>query len=130
MKKVFIAMLLVLALIAPMFAQGAQEQKATIDKDAPVTIVFWTHEDAARQKLEDQWLDEFRAAHPNVTIEVARYNAEGLRQNMQTAYAAGNGPTVWNLPIENSHEYIENGLVAPVEYEVVGFKNADDMRAQ
>jgi hypothetical protein len=49
---------------------------------------------------------------------------------MQTAYAAGNGPTVWNLPIENSHEYIENGLVAPVDYEVVGFKNADDMRNQ
>ena len=130
MKKVFIAMLLVLALVTPLFAQGSQEaQKETLDKTAPVTIVFWTHEDAARQRLEDKWLDEFRAAHPNVTIEVARYGAEGLRQNMQTAYAAGNGPTVWNLPIENAHEYIENGLVAPVNYEVVGFKDAADMRA-
>ena len=71
MKKVLIAMLLVFALIVPMFAQGAQEA-ASFDKDAPVTIVFWTHEDAARQKLEDAWLDEFRAAHPNVTVEVAR----------------------------------------------------------
>ena len=86
MKKVFIVMLLVLAFVVPMFAQGGQEaKKAEIDKTAPVTIVFWTHEDAARQKLEDQWMKEFMEAHPNVTIEVARYNAEGLRQNMQTA---------------------------------------------
>lgn len=131
MKKVFIVMLLVLAFVAPMFAQGAQEaKKAEIDKTAPVTIVFWTHEDVNRQALENQWLKEFQEAHPNVTIETAIYNAEGLRQNMQTAYAAGNGPTVWNLPIENSREYIENGLVAPVDYSIVGFKNADDMRAQ
>jgi len=88
MKKVFITMLLVLALIAPMFAQGAQEQKATLDKDAPVTIIFWTHEDAARQKLEDQWIKEFMEAHPNVKIEVSRKDAEGLRQGVQTAYAA------------------------------------------
>ena len=132
MKKVFITMLLVLALIAPMFAQGAQEQKATLDKDAPVTIIFWTHEDAARQKLEDQWIKEFMEAHPNVKIEVSRKDAEGLRQGVQTAYAADpkTAPTVWNLPIESSHEYIDAGLVAPVDYEVVGFKNADDMRNQ
>ena len=132
MKKVFITMLLVLALIAPMFAQGAQEQKATLDKDAPVTIIFWTHEDAARQKLEDQWIKEFMEAHPNVKIEVSRKDAEGLRQGVQTAYAADpkTAPTVWNLPIESSHEYIDAGLVAPVDYEVVGFKDADDMRAQ
>ena len=132
MKKVFITMLLVLALIAPMFAQGAQEQKATLDKDAPVTIIFWTHEDAARQKLEDQWIKEFMEAHPNVKIEISRKDAEGLRQGVQTAYAADpkTAPTVWNLPIESSHEYIENGLVAPVDYEVVGFKDAADMRNQ
>ncbi len=130
MKKLLAIVLIVAFVATSIFAQGASEAKASFDKDAPVTIVFWTHEDAARQKLEDKWLDEFRAAHPNVTIEVARYGAEGLRQNMQTAYAAGNGPTVWNLPIENSHEYIEKGLVAPVDYSVVGFKDAADMKAQ
>ena len=124
-------MLLVLALVAPIFAQGGKEEvkKETLDTSAPVTITFWTHEDAARQKLEDAWLDEFRAAHPNVTIEVSRFAAEKLRENVPTAYAAGSGPTVWNLPIENAHQFIDEGLVAPVNYEVVGFKNADDMRA-
>ena len=131
MKKVFIAMLLVLALVTPIFANGAQEaQKATFDKTAPVTITFWTHEDAARQRLEDAWLDEFRAAHPNVTIDVSRFGAEKLRENIPTAYAAGSGPTVWNLPIENAHELIENGLCAPVDYATVGFKDAADMKAK
>ena len=133
MKKVLV-MLLVLALVAPIFAQGGKEEvkKETLDTSAPVTIIFWTHEDAARQKLEDQWMKEFMEAHPNVKIEVSRKDAEGLRQGVQTAYAADpkTAPTVWNLPIESAHEYIENGLVAPVNYEVVGFKNADDMRAQ
>ena len=112
------------------FAGGAQEEtaKETFDKDAPVTIVFWTHEDAARQKLEDQWIEEFQTAHPNVTIDVSRFSAEKERENIQVAYAANSAPTVWNLPIENARQYIEEGLVAPVDYEVVGFKDADDMR--
>ncbi|MBR4477163.1 MAG: extracellular solute-binding protein, partial [Spirochaetales bacterium] len=113
-----------------MFAQGGEEtKKATFDKDAPVKIVFWTHEDTSRNVLENQYLEEFKALHPNVEIEVSRFAAEPLRQGLQTSYAAGNAPTVWNLPIENAHQYIEEGLVAPVNYEVVGFKDAADMRA-
>lgn len=128
MKKI-IALLLVMVFAFAVFAGGAQETaKETFDKDAPVTIVFWTHEDAARQKLEDQWIEEFQTAHPNVTIDVSRFSAEKERENIQVAYAANSAPTVWNLPIENARQYIEEGLVAPVDYEVVGFKDADDMR--
>ena len=47
MKKVFIAMLLVLALVAPIFAQGGKEEvkKETLDTSAPVTIIFWRSEE-------------------------------------------------------------------------------------
>ncbi|MFC2822025.1 MAG: extracellular solute-binding protein [Spirochaetales bacterium] len=126
MKKVLVFMLLLLVFAFPMFAQGAGEAKTSFDKDAPVTIEFWTHEDPARMALEDQWIKEFTAAHPNVTINPSRSSAEKLRESIQTAYAAGAGPTLWNLPIENSHQYIVNGLVAPVNYKAVGFKNAAD----
>ena len=126
MKKIIVVMLLVLALIAPVFAQGAEETNTT----KPVTIEFWTHEDAARQELEDKWIEEFKAIYPNVTINVTRQSAEKLRELVQTAYAAGEGPTMWNLPIENAHQYIENGLVAPVDYKTVGFKNSKDMLAK
>ncbi len=108
---------------------AASTQEKAVDTNAPMTIEFWTHEDAARQTLEDQWIAEFIEQHPNVTVNVTRQSAEKLRELIQTAYAAGQGPTMWNLPIENSHEYIEKGLVAPVDYEVVGFKNANDTLA-
>ena len=41
MKKAIIAMLLVLALIAPLFAQGGEEtKKATFDKDFFIILDF------------------------------------------------------------------------------------------
>ena len=52
MKKLLVA-LCALALIAiPLFAQG--ETETTVDDSKPVTIEFWTHEDAARQALEEK----------------------------------------------------------------------------
>lgn len=128
MKKVLVAMLIAMMLLTSVFAQGAQEAAAP-KADEPVTLEFWTHEDAARQALEDKWIEEFKAIHPNVTINVTRQSAEKLRELIQTAYAAGQGPTMWNLPIENAHKYIEEGLVSPVDYKTVGFKDAKDTLA-
>lgn len=124
MKKTLTVLLLALVMILPMFAN------ATAEDNGPVVIEFWTHEDAARQALEDQWIAEFEATHPNVTINVTRQSAEKLRELIQTAYAAGEGPTFWNLPIENAHEYIEMGYVEPLDYKTLGFKNAKDVLSQ
>ena len=127
MKKLLIA-LCALALIAiPLFAQGATE--STVDDSKPVTIEFWTHEDAARQALEEKYIEEYTAAHPNVTINVTRQSAEKLRELVQTAFAAGQGPTFFNLPIENEYQYIEAGRVAPADYKTLGFSNAKDLIA-
>ena len=127
MKKLLIA-LCALALIAiPLFAQGATE--TTVDDSKPVTIEFWTHEDAARQALEEKYIEEYTAAHQNVTINVTRQSAEKLRELVQTAFAAGQGPTFFNLPIENEYQYIEAGRVAPADYKTLGFSNAKDLIA-
>ena len=67
MKKALIAMLLVLAIAFPMFAQGAVEED-----NSPITLEFWTHEDAARAELEDKWIKEFQEIHPNVTVNSER----------------------------------------------------------
>lgn len=131
MKKTLLVLALVLVMLLPVFANGAQEEKAAaVDPNAPVTITFWTHEDAARQALEDQWIKEFNYAHPNVKVEVVRQSAEKLRELIQTAFAAGEGPTLWNLPIENSHQYIEEGYVTKLDYKTLGFKDAKDVLSQ
>lgn len=122
MKKALIAMLLVLAIAFPMFAQGAVEED-----NSPITLEFWTHEDAARAELEDKWIKEFQKIHPNVTVNVTRQGAEGLRDLVQTAFAANEGPSFFNLPIENEFQYIEAGRVAPCDYKTLGFKDAADL---
>ena len=122
MKKALIAMLLVLAIAFPMFAQGAVEED-----NSPITLEFWTHEDAARAELEDKWIKEFYEIHPNVTVNVTRQSAEKLRELVQTAFASGEGPSFFNLPIENEYQYIEAGRVAPCDYKTLGFKDAADL---
>ena len=122
MKKALIAMLLVLAIAFPMFAQGEVEED-----NSPITLEFWTHEDAARAELEDKWIKEFQEIHPNVTVNVTRQGAEGLRDLVQTAFAANEGPSFFNLPIENEFQYIEAGRVAPCDYKTLGFKDAADL---
>lgn len=122
MKKALIAMLLVLAIAFPMFAQGAVEED-----NSPITLEFWTHEDAARAELEDKWIKEFQEIHPNVTVNVTRQGAEGFRDLVQTAFAANEGPSFFNLPIENEFQYIEAGRVAPCDYKTLGFKDAADL---
>ena len=122
MKKTLVILMAILMLV-PMtvFAQGSKEE------DQHVTIEFWTHEDPNRQKLEDRYIAEFTAAHPNVTINVTRQSAPKMIELVQTAFAAGEGPTVFNLSVNDEYPYIMAGRVAPMDYEAAGFKNAQDV---
>lgn len=126
MKKAIIALLVVLTLLVPVFAQGTTEKA---EDNSPIVLEFWTHEDAARQELEDRYIKEFCELHPNVTVNVTRQSAEKLRELVQTAFASGEGPSFFNLPIENEYQYIEAGRVAPADYETLGFKDAKDLLA-
>ena len=120
MKKIVVSIVLILALIAPLFATGTQE----VDANAPVTIEFWTHEDANRQKLEDRYIEEFTKIHPNVTVNVTRQSANKLIELVQSAFAADQGPTMFNLSIEDEYQYIAADRVAPIDYEAAGYTDA------
>ncbi|MBI9098151.1 MAG: ABC transporter substrate-binding protein, partial [Spirochaetaceae bacterium] len=49
MKKILCIFLSVLALSAPLFATGTQEE------NGPVTLTFWTHEDPNRTIIEERY---------------------------------------------------------------------------
>ena len=115
---------LLLALLAIMCLVVSCKKK---EDNSPITLEFWTHEDASRQALEDKWIKEFQEIHPNVTVNVTRQSAEKLRELVQTAFASGEGPSFFNLPIENEYQYIEAGRVAPCDYKTLGFKDAADL---
>ena len=126
MKKTFIVVLLI-ALLLPLslFAQGS---KATaVDETKPVTIQYWTHEDPARTQLETELIAKFMADNPNITV--VRSTQASVKQIglVQTAFAANQGPDMFNLPIENQYAYITNGRVAPVDYQAAGYANKQDL---
>lgn len=94
-----------------------------------VVIEFWTHEDMNRQKLEERYIAEFCEAHPEVTVNVTRQGAEKLIELVQTAFASGSGPTMFNLAISDEYPYIAAGRVAKMDYKAVGFSSAKDVIA-
>lgn len=108
---------------------GAAPAKTQEKKTEPIVIEFWTHEDVNRQKLEERYIAEFTQMHPNVKINVTRQSSEKLIELIQTAFAAGKGPTVFNLSINDEYPYIVAGRVAPMNYKAAGYKNAADVTA-
>lgn len=131
MKKTLCAVAALAMAGSLVFAQGSGESgsSAAAEDNSPITIEFWTHEDANRQALEDRYIKEFQETHPNVTVNVTRQAAEKLIELVQTAFAAGQGPTMFNLSINDERPYIDNGLVAPMDYEAAGYKDAQDVIA-
>jgi multiple sugar transport system substrate-binding protein len=95
--------------------------------DEPVTLSFWTHEDPNRTRIEDRYVQEFMAANPNVKIERTTQSATKNIELIQTAFAANQGPDIFNLSIEDEYAYIANGRVAPVNYQAAGYKNKADL---
>ncbi|MCH3917924.1 MAG: extracellular solute-binding protein [Spirochaetia bacterium] len=117
-------MLLAACVLVPVsiFANGNSEAKET-------TIEFWTHEDANRQKIEDQYISEFEEANPGVTINATRQSSKKMIELLQTAFAANEGPTVFNCESQNANPFVLAGRVAPINYEAIGYKDAADVKA-
>ena len=120
MKKTFIVVLLI-ALLLPLslFAQGSKA--TTVDETKPVTIQYWTHEDPARTQLETELIAKFMADNPNITVVRSTQASVKQIELVQTAFAANQGPDMFNLPIENQYAYITNQRVAPVDYQAAGY---------
>jgi len=106
------------------FAGGETESNTATDQ---ITLTIWTHEDPNRQEIEDRYIAEFEAANPNITIEKT-INASGVMDELLlTAFAASEGPDIFNLQIEDAYTYIVNRRVAPVNIEACGYSNNNEL---
>ena len=122
MKKLTV-FLLVMSFIIPaaIFAAGKQ------DTGGPVTLQFWTHEDPNRTRIEENYIKEFEAANPNIKVERTTQSSSKIIELVQTAFAANQGPDIFNLSIEDEYAYIANGRVAPINYSAAGYRNRADL---
>ncbi|HZK19333.1 MAG TPA: extracellular solute-binding protein [Treponemataceae bacterium] len=123
-KTVFFVLLACLTISNVLFAGG---QKESDDPNAPITINYWTHEDPNRTKLEKRYIEEFETAHPNVTINRVVNSSSKMKELILTAFAANQGPDIFNIPIEDEYSYIVNQRVAPVNLEAIGIKNNKEL---
>ncbi|GHV90954.1 ABC transporter substrate-binding protein [Spirochaetia bacterium] len=122
MKKLLL-ILLAFSLLIPVVLSCAKSEKT----DEPITLTVWTHEDPNRTRIEERYVQEFMAANPNIKIERTTQSATKNIELIQTAFAANQGPDIFNLSIEDEYAYIANGRVAPVNYQAAGYKNKADL---
>ena len=92
MKKL-ITILLLAVLAFSVFAQAATEAS-----NEPITIEFWTHEDANRQALEEQYIADFEATHPNVKINITTFCRRFFNQQFKRS-CLPDGPKVGSISL-------------------------------
>ncbi|WP_129789175.1 ABC transporter substrate-binding protein [Promicromonospora panici] len=88
------ALLLTTALLASC-SSGAQGA-TTLDKDADVTLTWWTGQADQAQTILTGLAEEFEQEHPNVTIEVSSGapSTEDLLQKLSSSFAGGTYPDI------------------------------------
>ena len=123
MKRIIPIMLFLVFLTLPLFAAGQPEE------EGPISITFWTHEDPNRTVLEERYIQEFEASHPDVTIERVTNSSKKMPELLLTAFAANEGPHIFNTQIEDGYAYIVNGRVAPVNLKSAGYASTSALNA-
>jgi multiple sugar transport system substrate-binding protein len=111
MKKLFTIFLFVLLL------------SMIINSATAMEITFWTHEDPNRTEIEDRYIAEFEQANPGVTIKRVTSGSGQIQELLLTAFAANQGPDIFNMSIEDEYAYIVNERLAPVDFEAAGYSS-------
>ncbi len=90
-----------------------------------IEIVYWTHEDPNRTEIENRYIEEFEAANPGVTIKRVTNPSNKMAEIVLTAFAANQGPDMFNLQIEDEYAYIVNNRLAPIDYKAAGYDSLE-----
>jgi multiple sugar transport system substrate-binding protein len=110
MKKFWI--ILICALFLPVAVNAAESK---------IELIYWTHEDPNRTEIENRYIKEFEASNPGVTVKRVTNPSKKMAELILTAFAANQGPDMFNLQIEDEYAYIVNNRLAPVDYKAAGY---------
>ena len=109
MKKLFTIFLFVICFVV------------FVNVASAIELTFWTHEDPNRTEIEDRYLAEFEQANPGVTIKRVTSASGKIQELILTAFAANQGPDIFNMSIEDEYAYIVNERLDPVDFEAAGY---------
>ena len=110
MKKFWLVV--ICALFLPVAVNAAESK---------IELTYWTHEDPNRTEIEDRYIKEFEAANPGVTVKRVTNPSKKMAELILTAFAANQGPDMFNLQIEDEYAYIVNNRLAPVDFKAAGY---------
>jgi len=127
MRRVMISLFLMAIAAALVCAQAPTVPSL---KGKSIEINFWTHDDANRAPLEKKFIAEFMAANPGITVKYSSYPSGKILETLTTAFAANQGPDIFNVAITSAVSFLDNGRIAPVNYKAIGYKDASDLEAQ
>ncbi|MDP3176429.1 MAG: extracellular solute-binding protein, partial [Spirochaetaceae bacterium] len=120
--------IIALAVVAALSVGLSAQAPVVADlKGKTVEITIMTHEDANRTPLEKQYIEEFKAANPGLTVNYVTQPSGKIREVVTTAFAANQGPTIFNLELFDEYPFITNGRVAPVDFKAAGYKDLKDL---
>jgi multiple sugar transport system substrate-binding protein len=95
----------------------------TFNAAADIEITFWTHEDPNRTEIENRYIEEFEQANPGVTVKRVTSASGKIQELILTAFAANQGPDIFNMSIEDEYAYIVNERLAPVDFKAAGYSS-------
>jgi multiple sugar transport system substrate-binding protein len=96
---------------------------SAISAQAAVELTYWTHEDPNRTEIENRYISEFEKVNPGVVIKRVTNPSKKMAERILTAFAANQGPDIFNLQIEDEYAYIVNQRLAPVDHEAAGYSS-------
>ncbi|MGD1821818.1 MAG: ABC transporter substrate-binding protein [Pleomorphochaeta sp.] len=103
MKKTIAVLVLLGAMILPLFAQGNSE-----DEQITLQLMYW---DNVQKPVIDSALEKFEAENPNITVETSIVPWGQYWQKLQTTTVAGTAPDVFWMNVPNFPKYTDNNLL-------------------
>jgi multiple sugar transport system substrate-binding protein len=105
---------------------AAHRQGEPLCTDDEIELLYMTHSHDPATAVNEQLIAEFTALYPNVKITYDHAPHENYEQKVLTAFAGGQGPDVfwagdWMVP-----QFVENGLVAPVDPTAYGVTTQEE----
>jgi multiple sugar transport system substrate-binding protein len=119
-----------LVAVAPAGAQsqGPAGEPDPLDGVGDVTIEMWQHTFPPLQAWTEARLAEFMAEHPNVTVELQAIPFQQYLDVLFTALASGEAPAFFEVNEWTMTQFVEAGILAPLDLEAIGFGSLDEMR--
>jgi len=97
-------------------------------------LLLWTHiYPTMTDGLLNKWIPEFEAANPGVKVKYEAFPYSGaivsFDSKLLAEVSSGGGPDVWSMASHNftQAEYIEAGLLSPLDLAVFGYASVDDL---